>query len=276
MKDMKAVVGIFSSREKAERALTTLKDTGLTFTQMKLVTPEASATSDTAATETELETPGRRTRTMLSALMGGALGASGSLLGAAAVGLVAAGAPFIALGLPLAAIGGLTGAGVGVFAAETLEHSLLQPAYNQLCEEALKQGKSLVITLADDHAQAEQYRQILIEAGAENLNPSREKELVDLDSLDVGTVFAVPEEEVTDHTPFATPEEVLNHDKLSREQKIKILRRWYYDASSVAVAEEEGMIGDDNLMLQRIVHALHQLTGGLDREHSVPTKQGSL
>src|ERR1044071_849702 len=162
MKDMKAVVGIFSSREKAEQALTTLQDTGLTFTQMKLVTPEDSAKSNPVASE--VETPGRRTRTALSALMGGALGASGSLLGAAAVGLVAAGAPFIALGLPLAAIGGLTGAGVGVFAAETLEHSLLQPAYNQLCEEALKQGKSLVITLADDHAQAERYRQILIEA----------------------------------------------------------------------------------------------------------------
>ena len=274
MKDMKAVVGIFSSREKAEQTLTTLQNAGLTFTQLKLVTPEASASSNTATTA--VETPGRKTRTALSALMGGTIGASGSLIGAAAVSLVAAGAPFIALGLPLAAIGGLTGAGVGVFAAETLELSLLQPAYHQLCEEALREGNSLVIALADDHTQAERYRQILIKAGAENLNPSREQGLVDLDSLDVGTVFAIPEKEVPDHTLFATPEEVLNHDELSREQKIQILRRWYYDASSIAVAEEEGMIGDDNLVLQRIVHALHQLTGGLDREHSVTTKQGSL
>jgi len=274
MKDLKVVVGIFSSREKAEQALTTLQNTGLTFTQMKLVTPEASAKSDAA--DTEVETPGRKTRTALSALMGGTIGASGGLIGAAAVGLfAAAGAPLVAFGLPLAAIGGLTGAGVGVFAAETLELSLLQPAYQQLCEEALKQGNSLVIALANDHTQAEQYRQILIEAGAQNLNPSREKSLVDLDSLDIGTVFALPEEEVPDCSTFATPEEVLNHDNLSREQKIKILRRWYYDASSVAVAEEEGMIGGDDLMVQRIVQALHQLTGEVVGEHSAPTKQGS-
>src|SRR5262245_57939132 len=119
MKDMKAVVGIFRSREKAEQALTTLQNTGLTFTQMKLVTPEASTSGAGDTATTAIETPGRKTRTALSALMGGTIGASGSLIGAAAVGLfAAAGAPLVALGIPLAAIGGLTGAGVGVFAAE--------------------------------------------------------------------------------------------------------------------------------------------------------------
>lgn len=76
-------------------------------------------------------------------------------------------------------------------------------------------------------------------------------------------------------TVFATPEEVITHGELSQQQKIKILHYLCYDASSIAVAEEEGMVSDNELILQRILHALHRLTGGVDREHSAPTKQGS-
>jgi hypothetical protein len=42
---------------------------------------------------------------------------------------------------------------------------------------------------------------------------------------------------------FKTPEEVLADSELSREQKIKILRRWEYDVRELQVAEEEGMEG---------------------------------
>lgn len=72
---------------------------------------------------------------------------------------------------------------------------------------------------------------------------------------------------------FATPEEVLERTDLSRDQKIEILRRWEYDASEVAVAEEEGMLGDQPLMLRRVVLALEQLTGGVSSTHPSPTKQ---
>ena len=71
---------------------------------------------------------------------------------------------------------------------------------------------------------------------------------------------------------FAAPEEVLERTDLSREQKIEILRRWEYDATEVAVAEEEGMVGDQPLMLRRVVLALEQLTGGTSEGHSPPTK----
>ena len=35
---------------------------------------------------------------------------------------------------------------------------------------------------------------------------------------------------------FATPEDILRHDGLSKEQKIEILRRWEYDASGKVVS----------------------------------------
>lgn len=72
---------------------------------------------------------------------------------------------------------------------------------------------------------------------------------------------------------FATPEQLHDYPGLTREQKIEILRRWAYDASELAVAEEEGMVGGEPSHLARIVSALHALTDGYDVEHSPPTKQ---
>lgn len=71
---------------------------------------------------------------------------------------------------------------------------------------------------------------------------------------------------------FAAPEEVLERTDLSTEQKVEILRRWEYDASEVAVAEEEGMVGGRPLMLHRVLLALEQLPGGIGDGHPPPTK----
>jgi hypothetical protein len=75
---------------------------------------------------------------------------------------------------------------------------------------------------------------------------------------------------------FATPEEVVAHPALTRAQKIEILRRWEYDAAELAVAREEGMPGDDESLLHRVLQALDELTGGVDVEHTGPTKQRGL
>ena len=72
---------------------------------------------------------------------------------------------------------------------------------------------------------------------------------------------------------FATPEAVLAEAGLSDQQKIEILRRWMNDAASVSVAVEEGMPGNEDALSRRIILALQQIAGPLDREHSSPTKQ---
>ena len=72
---------------------------------------------------------------------------------------------------------------------------------------------------------------------------------------------------------FSSPEELRDHPGLTREQKIEILRRWAYDASELAVAEEEGMVGGESSHLSQILSVLDSLTGGYDVEHSPPTKQ---
>lgn len=75
---------------------------------------------------------------------------------------------------------------------------------------------------------------------------------------------------------FSSPEALLLHPTLTREQKIEILRRWEYDAAEVCVAVEEGMPGGETGMLGRILVALDQLTGGIDPERPGPTKQHGL
>jgi hypothetical protein len=72
---------------------------------------------------------------------------------------------------------------------------------------------------------------------------------------------------------FTSPEALCDHPGLKREQKIEILRRWAYDASELAVAEEEGMVGGEPTLVGRVLSALNSLTDGFDVEHSPPTKQ---
>lgn len=73
---------------------------------------------------------------------------------------------------------------------------------------------------------------------------------------------------------FSAPEEVLNSDELTRDQKVQILRRWEYDARELEVAEEENMGGGPPDLLSDIHAALRRLEqdGGV----SSPTKQGGV
>ncbi len=73
---------------------------------------------------------------------------------------------------------------------------------------------------------------------------------------------------------FASPDDVFDESSLTREQKIKILRRWEYDARELGVAEEENMTGGPPNMLSEILHTLQRLDADMERERSAPTKQG--
>ncbi len=79
---------------------------------------------------------------------------------------------------------------------------------------------------------------------------------------------------------YAKPRDLVEDDRLTREQTIEILRRWEYDESERRVAEEEGMpperADDDGDLLQQIVLALNALSDGIDLENTPPTKQGGI
>jgi hypothetical protein len=75
---------------------------------------------------------------------------------------------------------------------------------------------------------------------------------------------------------FKKPQEVIETDGLSREQKIEILRRWEYDVRELQVADEEGMapVDPQPVVLDSILNALRTLGAPADIERSAPTKQG--
>ena len=102
------------------------------------------------------------------------------------------------------------------------------------------------------------------------ISESPGRDLKRISQAEIETAMAAPA------SVFATPEEVLEHDELTREQRIEILRRWQYDAVEIGVAVDEGMPGDDDPQLRRIMLALGKLTGPIDLEHLGPTKQHGL
>ena len=74
---------------------------------------------------------------------------------------------------------------------------------------------------------------------------------------------------------FPTPDAVVEHPRLTREEKIDILQRWKYDACELEVAEEENMGGGEPSTLEQVLKALTALGVETDLEHSAPTKQGT-
>lgn len=72
---------------------------------------------------------------------------------------------------------------------------------------------------------------------------------------------------------FSAPEEIKDDSTLTTSQKIELLRGWAYDASELEVAEEEGMIGGEISLLDRILAVLDEVSNGFDVSHTPPTKQ---
>jgi hypothetical protein len=60
---------------------------------------------------------------------------------------------------------------------------------------------------------------------------------------------------------FESPDAVVRHPALTREQKVQILKNWQLDASRLEASEGEGMGGEDAPMLHRVRLALAALQG---------------
>lgn len=73
---------------------------------------------------------------------------------------------------------------------------------------------------------------------------------------------------------FESPDELLRLGSIPNDLKVEILSSWAYDASELAVAEEEGMGGGEGSCIEPVMEALDGITGGFDSEHVAPTKHG--
>lgn len=175
---MKNVAGIFNSRADAERALVTLREMGVAEDRLNLLTPGESPTEvDAEVPTTETEQPGMGQA--LGGAVGGALGAAGGLgLGSIiATSLIPGVGPVLAVGMIGAALVGAGGAVAGSKVGEKMEDSIApELPHDELYvyEDALRQGKTVVIAATDDGEQADHARTALAAAGAESIDAARE------------------------------------------------------------------------------------------------------
>jgi len=177
---MQAVTGIFSSSEQAERAVRSLHASGISAKNVTLLTPGSAANLASIPVDTS-EQPG--IGTAIGSLTGGAVGLTGGL----AIAMVPGVGQVTALGLLGAAVLTAAGASLGAVAAGSMENSFSQGLPEDeifVYEDALRQGRSVVIAMADDASQAEAIRKLLKSAGAEAIDAARDQWWIGLRSAE--------------------------------------------------------------------------------------------
>jgi hypothetical protein len=174
---MKTTVGIFSSRANAERAVERLRSIGISDDRISFLTPGDMEKKREAVATTDTEQPGMGKT--LGGVVGGALGtASGMSLGAAAASLFVPGVgPIIASGIIGAALLGAGGAIGGAALGGELEQGMADGLPKDelfFYEDALRQGRSVVVAFTEDDDQDSIARTIMKETGAESIDAARE------------------------------------------------------------------------------------------------------
>jgi hypothetical protein len=169
---MKSVVGIFGARQEAERAARMLDFAGIARSRIAVLTPHSTEREIAAVPTIDAEQPGMGIA--LGASVGGAVGlASGVTLGALASVLVPGVGPILAIGFAASALGLLGGGALGGALDNSLSDGIPQEEL-YVYEDALRQGRSVVIAFAENHAQVEAAHHALKESGAESVDRARE------------------------------------------------------------------------------------------------------
>ena len=173
---MEAVVGVFALRTQAELAVGHLREAGLQ--DLTLLTPNERREEVEHAVKTE-DMEGRGVGEVIGGVVGGAIGmAGGSQIGTAVALLIPGVGSILGFGLLGAVILGAGGVAAGMAAGWTAETAF---GYGMpkdelfLYEDALRQGRSVVIAWAKSDSSAHTARQVLWKSNAETLDAARER-----------------------------------------------------------------------------------------------------
>lgn len=176
---MEVVTGVFESRDTAEKAVSQLTSLGIPDKRFGVLSPGSKPeTVERGVPVTDTEEPGMGKA--MGAAVGGAMGAaSGATLGLAVATMAIPGVgPVIAFGMVGAALLGLVGAAAGSAVGDTVEEELGEGIPHEdvyLYEDALRHGSSVVVAYADDGEQADRARDVMENAGAEDVDTLRER-----------------------------------------------------------------------------------------------------
>jgi hypothetical protein len=173
---MITVTGVFRLYRSAFDAAVALRRGGFSESQVNLLSPASSEAEIHSIPTSDTEQPG--VGGAIGGMLGGALGVAGGLeLGmAAAVVLVPGVGPILAFGLAGAALFGAAGAAGGAALGDAADDKATDgvPADEIFFyEDALRQGRSVVLVLAADSSEEQRAHKVLADAGAESLDAAR-------------------------------------------------------------------------------------------------------
>jgi hypothetical protein len=179
---MESIVGIFASRDAAASAVDALQLLGFEGKNLIMLHPNRDESHVEAVPSEDAEQPG-----MGKALGGVVGGAAGLGAGAVIASLLMPGVgPVLAITFGAAALG-IGGAAAGAAAGGALEEGWTNGVPKDevfFYEDALRQGRTLVIALSEDAEQLESGRKVMEESGAESLDSAREKWWIGLRDAD--------------------------------------------------------------------------------------------
>ena len=182
---MEAVSGVFQTRAAAERAVQDAVKAGIPTDKITLLTPgnmsEVEKEASTVPVDTT-EQPGMGKT--IGALLGGGVGITGGSLLAA---LIPGVGPITAIGLLGAAIVGAAGATVGAAVGNKMEKSSIEGLPEDeifVYEDALRQGRSVVVAMAENEESASLLRDLMKREGAESVDAAREQWWIGLRSAE--------------------------------------------------------------------------------------------
>lgn len=179
---MQAVTGVFLLQTQAEHAVRKLQSSGLQADRITLLTPGGKGPKKVESIPVDnAEQPGMGPA--VGAVVGGAAGLSGGLIAAVVPGVGAV----TAIGLLGAAVLTAAGATLGGAVGRTLENFMTEGLPEDeifVYEDALRKGRSVVVVLAEDAAQARPIRELLKSEGAEAIDAAREQWWIGLESAE--------------------------------------------------------------------------------------------
>jgi hypothetical protein len=182
---MEAVSGVFRTRTAAERAVQQAASVGVPTDRITLLTPGSQEQVDKEAQSVPVDTteqPGMGKA--IGALLGGGVGITG---GSLLIALIPGVGPITAIGLLGAAIVGAAGAAVGATVGDRMEKATVEGLPEDeifVYEDALRQGRSVVVAMAENEESAAQIREVMTREGAESVDAAREQWWVGLRSAE--------------------------------------------------------------------------------------------
>jgi len=171
---VKAVAGVFTSASDAYRVARELRAMGLDESRVALLLP-GDANRSVPISSGEQPGVGK----VIAGTVGAAAGAAGGLeLGMVVSALILGIGPVMVAGFLGAALLGVAGASVGAAVGDALENAATEGLPEDelfVYEDAVRQGRSVVVALAEDENSAKPIRALMSRQGAETVDAARDK-----------------------------------------------------------------------------------------------------